>query len=333
MKQYFNYLKYKHMNKDILNNKHKVACIGSGPSSMAFAKLLLEHKYDVTIYEKEEYIGGVLKWGIPSYRINPNILSQRIDYLKNLGCKFINNCNIGIDISLKDLIDKYDAIFIGVGVYKQRKLNAINEDLKGIYNLKDFLSDTNIYKKHINEYGEDVVIVGGGNSAIDAARNATRLPNTKNVTIIYRRSLNEMPANAHEISKAKEEGIKFMPLTNPIRFIGKDKIESIECSINVLGEKDESGRRKPIESSLPHIYLKADSVILSIGFETCFNLNNVLLNVDKKGCFVIDEHNETNIKNVYAGGDCVSGASSIANAIKAGENAAKHYLTKKGENI
>lgn len=301
-------------------NNFKVCTIGSGPASLAFALYLARKGYHVDIYEKENDIGGVLYWGIPHYRLNKSILNNYKNELINLGTNIYANKTIN---SLDNIINKYDAIFIGVGTTAANKMKIKGENLIGVYNAYDFLKDTNLSINHKN-YGKNIIVVGGGNVAIDAARNAKRL--NSNVTIIYRRSENEMPANREEIKLAKEEGINFMCLRNPISILGDNKVEKIECAIMELGPLDSSNRPTPIESNKSHIFIDADSVIMAIGFN--FDNSFKEINKNEKGYIKVDLNNLTNINNVYAGGDATTGSKTVVLAMKSGLNAAKH-LDKK----
>ena len=315
-----------------IKNKYKVACIGSGPASITFALYLARKGYNVTIYEKESYVGGVLSWGIPSYRLGKEILDNYISRLKVLGVNFVFNYKVGSSHPLEEIIKNYDATFIGTGALNSNKMHIPGEDLKGVYPADEFLSKINLSNdKSSNNYGSKILVVGGGNVAMDASRDAIRLKQVSRVDIVYRRSENEMPACTEELNMAKEEGVIFNTLTNPVKFIGENGVlKKVECAIMELGEPDSSGRRRPIESTKPHIFFDVDSAVLALGFSNDKEIGETTanLNIDKYGCFIVDENNMTSLKNVYAGGDAVTGAKTVVLAMKAGLNAAKDVEKK-----
>ena len=319
--------------QNITSNKYNIACIGSGPASLALALLLSENGYNITIYEKEEYFGGVLKWGIPSYRLNPKILEDKIELLRKRGVRFINKCEIN---DLSKLKKEYDAIFIGIGATIPNRSKLEGEDLRGVYFADDFLKSVNLApldkqgNRSFEACGRNVVVVGGGNVAMDVARDAIRLKQVESVTILYRRSENEMPACKQEIDEAKAEGIRLLTLTNPVRYLGKDGIlEQVECAIMELGQPDASGRRRPIESDKEHVFIKADTAILALGFNNDKTMSEQnIIEADKWGCFIVDEKRMTSSEGVYAGGDAVNGADTVVKAMKDGIIAAKAIMEK-----
>lgn len=294
----------------ITKNNHKVCAIGSGPASISFALYLARKGYQVDIYEKENDIGGVLYWGIPNYRLDKSILAKYKKELIDLGVNIFLNKEIK---SINDLIGKYEAIFIGIGTTIPNKMNIPGEELKGVYNSYDFLRDTNLNKNH-KDYGKNIIVVGGGNVAIDAARNAKRLG--ANVTIVYRRSEVEMPAGKEEVNIAKKEGIKFMCLRTPTIIHGDNKVNKVELAIMKLGEKDSSNRARPIMSDEPHVFLDADSIIMAIGFSA----NNTFTN---ESYIKVNDNGKTSIDKVYAGGDVVTGSKTAVLAMKGGLDAAR----------
>lgn len=313
----------------ILKKDEKVACIGSGPASLACAYVLSQNGYQVDVYEKEDFIGGVLTWGIPSFRLEREAVDHLIDELKDRDVNFILNKKID---DLKELQKSYDAVFIGTGAPISNPMRIEGEGSKGVYAADDFLTKINMApcingRKEFEDCGQKVIVVGGGNVAMDAARCAIRLPQVKEVTIVYRRSENEMPACKEELEHAKEEGIVFKTLCNPVAFIGKDHVKEVECAIMELGEPDASGRRKPIETD-KHIVLNADTVVLALGFSNDRTVadNTPELKADKWGCFIVDEDGKTSIDNVYAGGDAVTGAKTVVKAMDAGIKAAKAMM-------
>ena len=316
---------------------HKFAAIGSGPASLAFALKLAIKGHKVVIYEKDNFIGGVLKWGIPSFRLPKEKLDKYISKLEKLGVEFVLNHKIDKKHPLDELIKEYDGVFVGVGAPNSNKMRIPGEDLKGVYHTDEFLTKINLQDgkdRVFPEIGRCVMIVGGGNAAMDAARAAVRLPQVERVTIVYRRTENEMPACKAELEEAKAEGIEFKTLTNPVEFIGiKGQVNKVECAIMELGEPDASGRRRPVESDKPHLFIAASTVVLALGFSNDFELCNSSfgLETDKWGVIQVNEDNETSISNVYAGGDATRGASTVVNAMKDGLNAAKAVLRKLGE--
>jgi len=301
---------------EITTNQHKVCAIGSGPASLSFSLYLARKGYQVDIYERENDIGGVLYWGIPNYRLNKSILAKYKQELVDLGVNIFTNKEIK---SLEEIKDKYDGIFVGVGSVIPNRMNIPGEDLDGVYNAYDFLKDTNLNTNH-KDYGKKIIVVGGGNVAIDTARNAKRLG--ADVTIVYRRSEKEMPAGKKEVSLAKKDGVKFLRLKTPVSILGDKKVNKVECAIMKLGDKDSSNRARPIISDEPHIYLDADSVIMAIGFSA----NNVFTN---DGAYIkVDDNGKTNQDKIYAGGDVVTGSKTVVLAMKAGLDAARDIEEK-----
>ena len=314
------------------HNGKKVACIGSGPASIACAEKLSEAGYAVTIYEKSSETGGVLSWGIPSYRLPRENVDDHIKRLIDLGVNFICDKSLGKDIHFEELQKEYDAIFLGIGAYKTNKMNVEGENLNGIYHSDEFLTKINLSpidengQRHFDECGESVLICGGGNVAMDAARDAIRLPQVKKVTIMYRRTESEMPAAYEELNQAKEEGIEFMSLHTPVAFLGSEgKLEKVEVAIMELGEPDDSGRRRPIETAKEHLLLKYDTVVLALGYgvdgDSLKNIEG--LEVDARNRIIVDEEGRTSLAHVYAGGDDVTGAKTVVSAMKAGLIAAE----------
>ena len=316
----------------VATNGKRVACVGAGPASMACAEKLLESGFEVTIYEAEEYVGGVLAWGIPSYRLPKENVEDHIKRLNDLGVIYKLNTRVGKDISLQEIVDEYDAVFLGVGAYIPNKMNVEGESLEGIYSSDEFLKSINLSplnengQREFNGCGKNVLVIGGGNVAMDAARDAIRLAQVETVTIVYRRTEEEMPAAMDELEHAKEEGVKFMTLHNPVAFHGDDgHVSKAECAVMELGEADESGRRSPHETDKPHIFLDVDTVVMALGYKVDASLSKEVegLEINKWGCFEVDEEGRTSLNKVYAGGDAVSGAETVVKAMKAGLLAAE----------
>ncbi len=311
----------------------KVACIGAGPSSLAVAAELVKKGYEITVFEALHKYGGVLRYGIPSFRLPREVVDFEVENLKKLGVKFIKNVLIGKSISFEELKKDFDAIYIGSGAGLPTPLNLPGENLIGVYSSNEFLTRVNLMSAYkFPEYdtplyvGKKVIIVGGGNTAMDSARCAKRL-GPEAVTVIYRRTRAEMPARAEEVENAMEEGVKFEFLTAPISLEGdeKGKLKAVKCIRMQLGRPDESGRRKPIEIKGSEFILEADSLIVAIGQSPNPLIQQTVsgLKTNKWNCLVVDENQKTSFENVYAGGDVVRGGATVLLAMKDGKAAAK----------
>ena len=330
--------------KKIEKNGKKVAIIGSGPSGLTCAGDFAKMGYDVTVFEALHTAGGVLMYGIPEFRLPKTIVKTEIDNLKKMGVKIETNMVIGKVLSVDELFEKegFDAAFIGTGAGLPSFMNIEGENLNGVYSANEFLTRINLLKANkFPEYdtpiyiGKNVAVVGGGNVAMDAVRCAVRL-GAENVYLVYRRSEEEMPARLEEVEHAKEEGIEFRLLTNPIKIHGEDGwVKKLECVKMELKEKDEKGRRQvaPIENS--EFMIDVDSVVMAIGQSPNPLIRNTTpdLETNKRGCFVVNEETfATSKEGVYAGGDAVSGAATVILAMGAGKTAAKsidEYLKNK----
>ena len=314
------------------SNGKKVAIVGSGPAGLLCAYDLALRGYSVKIFEELPVAGGMLSVGIPEYRLPRDIIKREISILEKLGIEIQLNTKIGRDIPLDNLIKEYDATFIAIGAHISRKLKVEGEELKGVYGATEFLREVNLGKKV--KIGDNVTVIGGGNAAIDAARTVLRL-GAKNVTIVYRRSIKEMPANPEEIEDAIEEGIKIEFLTNPKKIIGKDgKVVGMECYRMKLGKPDESGRRRPIPIEGSEFTIETDMVIPAISQEPELDVLGKDELIHKKWRAInADELTlETSIKGVFAGGDAVTGPKTYIEAMAAGRKAAEsidRYLTGK----
>lgn len=312
--------------------KKRIAIVGSGPSGLTCAVELAKKGHNVTIYETLHKPGGVLVYGIPEFRLPKEIVEEEIDYVKSFGVKIITGVLVGNTITVDDLLKEYDAVFIGTGAGLPRLLGIEGEKLPGIYSANEYLIRINLMKAYLfPEYGtpikrgRKVAVIGGGNVAMDAARCALRL-GAENVYIVYRRSEDEMSARLEEIKGAKEEGVEFMTLTNPVRFIGNEKVEKIELEKMQLGEPDSSGRRKPIPVKGSNFIMDVDTVVIAIGQKPHPIIIQTTsgLEVDKrKGALIVNKEGRTNIENLYAGGDITTGASTVVSAMNAGIKAAK----------
>ncbi len=314
-------------------NGHKCAIIGAGPSGLACAGDLARMGYEVTVYEALHLAGGVLVYGIPEFRLPKSIVQKEIENLKALGVRFETNVVIGRTIEVDELFAQgFEAIFIGSGAGLPRFMNIKGENLKGVYSANEFLTRVNLMKAYKDnadtpiQSSRSVAVVGGGNVAMDAARCAKRL-GADNVYIVYRRGEEEMPARAEEVHHAKEEGIIFRTLTNPVEILGDEHkfVNGMRCVEMELTEPDESGRRKPVEKPDSAFVLDVDCVIMAIGTSPNPLIRNTTegLLTNKHGCFIADEHGLTSREGVYAGGDAVTGAATVILAMGAGKTAAK----------
>ena len=312
-------------------NGHKCAVIGCGPSGLACASDLAKKGYAVTIYEALHTPGGVLAYGIPEFRLPKAIVQKEVDGLKALGVDIETNVVIGKSITVDELFDEfgYEAVFIGSGAGLPRFMNIPGENLNGVYSANEFLTRINLMKAFKDDsntpiaHPKKAVIVGGGNVAMDAARSAKRLG--ADVTIVYRRSMEELPARKEEVEHAMEEGIVFKLLNNPIEVVGEDgHVTSVRCQEMELSEPDESGRRSPVPVEGKINEIEADCFIVSIGTSPNPLIKSTTdgLDTNKKGCIVADEAGATTRPGVFAGGDAVTGAATVILAMGAGKKAA-----------
>jgi NADH-quinone oxidoreductase subunit F len=318
----------------IFPKKNKsVGIIGAGPSGLTCAYYLARLGYDVDVYEAQPVAGGVLAFGIPEYRLPKEVLKREIKLIEQVGVKIHLNTEIGKDKSFYSIRSNHDAIYIATGTQFSNRINIPGEDLKGVYHGLDFLRDVNLGGDV--KVGDSVAVIGGGNTAIDAARTAIRL-GAKEVTVLYRRLIEDMPADRREILDAMEEGIKIIPLVAPVKFIGKDKVKEIECVKMKLEGFDSSGRRKPVPIPGSEFTIKVDMVIPAVSqYSDLPFINKDEVEVTQWGTFVTDRDTlMTKMKGVFAGGDVVRGSDTVIRAIADGKNAAKaidKYLGGKGE--
>lgn len=312
----------------------KVAVIGSGPAGLTVAGDLARLGYKVTVFEALHAAGGVLMYGIPEFRLPKDIVQHEISELKNLGVDIAVNSIIGRTFTIDELMNEqgYDAVFIGTGAGLPNFLNIPGENFNGVYAANEFLTRSNLmqaYKANAKTpiyKGDKVAVIGAGNVAMDAARTALRLGANK-VYIVYRRSEQEMPARTEEIHHAREEGVEFCLLTNPVRILGNEKgwVEGLECVKMDLGEADASGRRKPIEVSNSNFIIGVDTIIIAIGQgpNPLIQYTTPGLEVNKHGNIITDEQGVTSKSGVFAGGDIVTGAATVISAMGAGRKAAE----------
>lgn len=333
------------------SNNHKVAVVGSGPSGLTCAGDLAKKGYKVSVFEALHTAGGVLVYGIPEFRLPKSIVAKEVETLKQLGVDVETNVVIGKTLTIDELFERgYEAVFIGSGAGLPNFMGIPGESLKGVYSANEFLTRSNLMKAYNDDpvtpimKGGNVAVVGGGNVAMDAARTALRLGADK-VYIVYRRSMEELPARREEVEHAEEEGIEFKLLCNPVEILGYENpddrrdpkngfVTGIKCIRMELGEPDEKGRRRPIPVEGSEFVLDVDTVVISIGTSPNPLIKSTTkgLEVNKHGGIIVNEDGLTSREGVYAGGDAVTGAATVISAMGAGKVAAKaidEYLSKK----
>lgn len=316
-------------------NGKKVAVVGSGPSGLTVAGDLAKRGYKVTVYEAFHTAGGVLMYGIPEFRLPKDIVQREISTLKEMGVDIETNVIIGRTLTVDELFNDmgYDAVFIGSGAGLPRFMGIDGESLNGVYSANEFLTRINLMKGYkFPEYdtpvyvGKNVAVLGGGNVAMDAARSAKRL-GAENVYIVYRRSMDELPARKEEVMHAQEEGVEFLLLQNPTKILGNEDgwVDGMEVIKMELGEPDESGRRRPVEIEGSEEVLDVDTVVVAIGQtpNPLIRQTTEGLETNKRGCIIADENGLTTKEKVYAGGDVVTGAATVILAMGAGKKAAE----------
>jgi 2-oxoacid:acceptor oxidoreductase delta subunit (pyruvate/2-ketoisovalerate family) len=296
--------------------KERIAVVGSGPAGMSCAYHLTKLHYDVTIFESSSLAGGMLRYGIPSYRLPKDVLDREISNIEALGVEIRTGIQFGRNLKLEDL-KNYDAIFIATGAHQSRGLQIPGEKGKDVLSGLDLLNKINLRRK--TTLGDRIAVIGGGNTAIDVARSVIRLG--KKATILYRRSREEMPAFGDEIMEAMEEGVKIKYLVNPIRIQQTDSMKRLECLRMELGEKDESGRRRPVPIPHSNFFIEADSVIIAAGEEV--EVSFLPKGIEKKeGIVLTRKDGSTGVKGIFAGGDLTSNQRTVAHAIGSGKKAA-----------
>jgi len=315
--------------------KQSIGIIGAGPAGMACAEELRKSGYQVTIYDRYDRPGGLLIYGIPNFKLEKHVVERRTNLLKDTGIKFVQNFEVGKDKSLYDLKEKHDAILIATGVYKAREIDIPGHDLQNIFPAMDFLTASNrkglgdkvklFDDGTLNADGKNVVVIGGGDTAMDCVRTSVR-QKAKSVKCLYRRDRENMPGSAREVGNAIEEGVEFVWLTSPKSFIGKKNVEAVEVNKMKLGDPDSSGRRRPEIEKGSEYKISADLVIKSLGFDPenlpkLFNAKELV--VSQWGTIKIDlKSMQTNLDGVFAAGDIVRGASLVVWAIRDGRDAA-----------
>ena len=315
--------------------KQSIGIIGAGPAGMACAEELRKSGYQVTIYDRYDRPGGLLIYGIPNFKLEKHVVERRTNLLKDTGIKFVQNFEVGKDKSLYDLKEKHDAILIATGVYKAREIDIPGHNLQNIFPAMDFLTASNrkglgdkvklFDDGTLNAEGKNVVVIGGGDTAMDCVRTSVR-QKAKSVKCLYRRDRENMPGSAREVGNAIEEGVEFVWLTSPKSFIGEKNVEAVEVNKMKLGEPDSSGRRRPEIEKGSEYKISADLVIKSLGFDPenlpkLFNAKELV--VSQWGTIKIDlKSMQTNLDGVFAAGDIVRGASLVVWAIRDGRDAA-----------
>ena len=328
---------------EIEKNGYKVAIVGSGPAGLACASDLAKMGYEVTIFEALHEAGGVLVYGIPEFRLpKERIVKAEIESVKALGVKIECDVVVGRTITVDSLLDEegFDAVFIGSGAGLPRFMGIEGENLNGVLSANEFLTRANLMHAYDEAYdtpiyvGRKVVVVGGGNVAMDAVRTAKRLG--AEAVIVYRRSEKELPARVEEVHHAKEEGIEFKMLTNPTAVLGDEKgwVRAINCVKMELGEPDESGRRSPVVVEGSDFEIECDVVVMALGTSPnpLIASTTDALETNRRGCIVADDWGVTSRKGVFAGGDAVTGAATVILAMGAGRKAATaidHYIKEK----
>jgi len=302
----------------------KVAIIGGGPSGLTAAAFLRKYGYDVTIYEKQKDLGGILKRGIPEFRLEKSIVEKTINQILSLGIKVETEKELGVNLNLEDLQNSYDAIFISIGANIPKKMGIEGEELEGVYGGNLLLEKQN----HPDYTNKKVAIIGGGNVAIDCARTINKM-GAKEVTIIYRRSEAEMPAEEKEIKEAKEEGVKFLFQTNIVKILGNNKVEKVECIKTELIQKEGETRKVAVNIENSNYLINMDYVVMALGGSIdnkSIEKNNIKI---ENKYIEIDQNYQTSIQNVFAGGDVTGQVATVAWAASDGRNAAekiKEYL-------
>ena len=323
----------------------KVAIVGSGPSGLTVAGDLVQRGHRVRVFEALHELGGVLVYGIPEFRLPKQIIREQLDYMRAMGVEFETDVVVGRTVTIDELMEEegYDAVFIGTGAGLPQFMNIPGEHLNGVYSANEFLTRINLMKAYqfpkydepmVDLHGKDAAVIGGGNTALDAIRSALRL-GARKAYVIYRRSEAEMPARAEEVKHAREEGIDFRLLTNPVEFLsdGKGWLNGVRCVQMELGEPDSSGRRRPVPVQGSEFDLPLSVAVIAVGTSANPMIQSTTpgLGIDKRGYIQADPGNQrTSRKGVFAGGDIVTGSATVILAMGAGRRAAKsihEYLT------
>ncbi len=309
-----------------------IGLVGSGPASLSCAANLALKGFKTTIYEADKIPGGLNAVGVAEYKIKLKDVLNEIALIEEMGVEILTGTEIGKDISIEDLLKKHDALFIGIGLGNTRKLSIPGENLNGIHDTIDFVKKYKTKSPGEVGVGKHVIVIGGGNTSVDAATAAKRL-GANEVTIIYRRSESEMPAFEHEYNLAKSDGVSYRWLTNPVEFLGDEKVESVKCVLMELGDPDDSGRRQPTLVNGSEFTIPADMVLLALGQIADDDFINKIPGVDfSNGTIVADPlTGRTSNPKIFAGGDAVHGAKEVVDAVQAGKLAAYEIIKQLSE--
>ena len=314
--------------KNIQENNKKVAVIGGGPSGLTAAAFLRKHGYQVTIYEKQKDLGGILKRGIPEFRLPNEIVEKTIEQILALGVNVQCEKELGKNLELADLEKEYDAIYLSIGANVPRKMAIEGEELEGVYGGNSLLENQN----HPDYTNKKVAVIGGGNVAIDCARTIKRM-GAKQVVVIYRRSEAEMPAEEKEIADAKQEGVEFLFLNNIVKILGKNKVEQIECIKTELVQKEGETRKSPVNIENSNYIMDIDYVVMAVGGKVDKDIiEKCNIETNSRKYVQVNENNQTSHEKVFAGGDVVGQNSTVAWAASDGRKVANQiieYLEKK----
>lgn len=305
----------------------KIAVVGGGPAGLTCAAFLAKNGYQVTIYEKHEKLGGILSYGIPEFRLDKTVVDETIKKIIELGIDVKTNIELSIEhkencITLQELENKYDAIFLSIGANVSSKMRIEGKELQGVYGGNELLEKG----IHPDYTGKKVAVIGGGNVAMDTARAIKRL-GAKNVTVIYRRAEEQMPAEKKEIKEAKEEGIEFLFKTNILKIIGDEKVEKIECIKTELVQKEGETRLSPVNIENSNYFMDMDYVVMALGATPETGLtSNLNIKTDSKGRIEINENNQTSNPKIFAGGDLTGGMGTVAWAARSGRDSAENII-------
>ena len=304
------------------SNGKKVAVVGSGPAGLTCSAFLARSGFEVTIYEKYDKLGGILNHGIPNFRLDKEILKKTIDKIINLGINVKYNTELGVNITLEELTNKYDAVFIAIGANIPWKMGIEGEELPEVFGGNSLLENNS----HPNYRGKNVAIIGGGNVAMDSARTINKM-GAKSVTVIYRRAEEQMPAERKEIEDAKSEGVNFLFQTNVVKILGESKVDKIECIKTKLVQKEGEARLSPVNINGSNFELDIDYVVMAIGsMPEKSVINSLGLECDKKGYIKVNENYETSMNNVFAGGDVAGTKATVAWAARTGREVAEYII-------
>ena len=315
---------YKNIEKTSELQEKKVAVVGSGPAGLTCASFLARSGAEVTIYEKYDKLGGILRHGIPDFRLEKDILDKTIEAILDIGIKVEYNKELGRNVNIEDLEKKYDAIFLGFGANIPSKMNIEGEELEGVYGGNSLLETGN----HPSYTGKKVAVIGGGNVAMDCSRTIKRLGADK-VYVIYRRAEKQMPAESKEIEEAKNEGIEFLFQNNIVKILGNEKVEKIECIKTELVKKEGETREVPVNIEGSNYEMNMDYVVMAVGSSPEKKLVDKLgLRLNKWGNIEVNENKQTSKEKIYAGGDLAGDKGTVAWAARAGKNVAEAIIKK-----